>query len=282
MNELLTCRWRQTCADQSLLCHSYKYVAAPNRVHAEFCQTCGYRDHLPPAPAPGSPQAMCELRRYERRVHSQNGEDGIIAEILRRTGTRGLAVEIGAHCDYGNCYHLAEQGHPVLFIEREPDRLNRLAQRVHGPDVTFKREHIQIENADRVVPANTAILSIDIDGNDYWIWQALSCTPDVVIIEFNLIHPPPAQKVVPYDPDFCWDGTDFCGASLSALVELGKSKGYVLVATDSVQCNAYFVRKEFAERFEPATPERLWFPPTWGHPKSEREMIDIRLELRSK
>jgi hypothetical protein len=218
----------------------------------------------------------CELRRFERRVHSQNGEDGIIAEILRRTQTQGLAVELGAHCEYGNCYRLAEQGYATLFIERDADRLQRLASRINGPCVSYKLVHVTVENANLAVPADTMILSIDIDGNDYWIWQVLACRPEVVIIEFNLVHPPPERKVVPYDPKFCWDGTDYYGASLSALYELGRRKGYVLVGTDSVQCNAYFVLERFADRFVPVTPEQVWFTPTWRHAVSERKMVDVK------
>lgn len=272
MSALLPCRWREINIDHSLRCHSNKYIAPPNSVSAEFCGTCYYRDHES-ADKPFA--ASCNLRLYERRVHSQYGEDGIIAEILRRTQTRGLAVEIGAHFEYGNCYYLAEQNYPVLFVERDGNRLHKLAGRINGPLVSYKQAHITMENANLVVPPETAILSIDIDGNDYWIWKALACKPDVVIIEFNQLHPPPLRKGVPYDPNFCWDETNYFGVSLSAMDDLGKSKGYTLVATDSMQCNAYFVQSRFADRFEPATPKQLWFPPKWAFAASARQMEDL-------
>jgi hypothetical protein len=277
MIELLPCRWRSG-QEHGLWCHSPRYIAPPNRVTAEFCRACCYREPEPVGSSMAAIaewQAPCELRKYERRIHSQNGEDGIIAEILRRTQTQGLAVELGAHFEYGNCYRLAELGHPTLFIECDADRLQRLAARINGPLVSYKLVHVTVENANLAVPADTMILSIDIDGNDYWIWQALKCRPDVAIIEFNLVHPPPERKVVPYDPKFCWDGTDYYGASLSALYELGRRMGYVLVATDSVQCNAYFVLERFADRFVPVTPEQVWFTPTWRHAVSVRKMVDL-------
>ncbi|MBI1831108.1 MAG: hypothetical protein HYR84_06630 [Planctomycetes bacterium] len=215
----------------------------------------------------------CELWRYERRVHSQNGEDGIIAEILRRTETTGLAVELGSHFEYGNCYLLAEQGMPTLFIDRDAEALHRLAQRIRGPHVGYELAMVTAETVNAAVPRETAFLSIDVDGNDYWLWRALSWRPEVVVIEFNLGPKPPEKLVIEYDPHHVWDGSDYYGASLAALDELARRKGYALVATDSVQCNAYFVLARFADRFERATPESLWFPPTWSHPRSARRMI---------
>jgi hypothetical protein len=275
MLDLLSCRWREVNSDGTLRCHSGKYLAPPNPVDNAFCGQCCYRDHeTHPALAPEK-IAGCKLRAYERRVHSQNGEDGIIAEILRRTGTGGLAVELGAHCDFGNCYLLAQQNYPVLFVERDPVALGWLAHRIHGPNVSYKRLHVTAENINLAIPSETAILSIDIDGNDYWIWKALRCKPNFVVIEFNHVHRPPARKVIPYDANFLWDGTTFFGASLSALRDLGREKGYILVATDSVQCNAYFVLSKFAGRFQSVNPKQLWYDPGWTHRASDRNLMDV-------
>ena len=218
---------------------------------------------------------MCELRQFERRVYSQHGEDGIIAEILRRTGIWGLAVELGSHHLFGNCYLLAEQEWPVLFVDRDFDHLQKLMRKINGASVSYKLVHVSVDNANLVIPTDTVFLSIDIDGNDYWIWRALKCRPAVVVIEFNVYHAPPSCRAIEYEPDFAWDGTSYFGASLSAMERLGKSKGYVLVATDTEQSNAYFVRRDFADRFEAVTVGELWYVPTWTPLESRRPMIEL-------
>jgi len=226
-----------------------------------------------PPRSPAQRRPKCELWKYERRVYSQNGEDGIIGEIFRRTGTTGLAVELGSHFEYGNCYLLAEQGMPTLFIDRDPDFVSRLARRIHGPHVSYKIGLVTAETVNSAVPSETVFLSIDVDGNDYWLWRALEWRPEVIVIEFNHGPQPPHKLAIAYDPQHSWDGSDYYGASLSALDELARHKGYVLVAIDSVQCNAYFVLERYADRFERVTPESVWFPPTWSHPRSSRTMI---------
>lgn len=92
------------------------------------------------------------------------------------------------------------------------------------------------------------ILSIDIDGNDYWVWQAIdSVSPRIVIIEFISRLGKEKSIVVPYDPQFYrfdahYSGI-YCGASISAMVKLGKCKGYSLVAISNA-VNLFFVKDE--------------------------------------
>ena len=89
------------------------------------------------------------------------------------------------------------------------------------------------------------VLSIDIDYNDYWVWEAVQrLTPRVVVIEYNAVYPPPVRFSVPYDPNGWWDGTSHYGASLQALTDLGTSKGYALVACSLTGVNAFFVRND--------------------------------------
>ena len=208
---------------------------------------------------------MSQLRAYERRVHSQYGEDGIIAEILRRTGVQGLCVEVGCAGRYGNCYLLAEQGRPTLFVDVRPRAVCNLMKRIHGPHVSYKLTRVTAENVNQVVPPDVALLSIDIDGPDYWVWKALEHRPAVVVIEYNWVHPPPARRVVPYAPDFRWDGTAYYGASLAAMAALGRAKGYLLAGTDSAQLNAYVVRRDVgAGVFDDEPEDRFWGRPPWG------------------
>lgn len=131
-----------------------------------------------------------------------------------------------------------------------------------------RQEFITAENIEPLfqkygVPPEFDLLSIDIDGNDYWVWKAIThFRPRVVIMEYNANKGPDASVTIPYDPAFIWDKTDYQGASLRALEKLGREKGYTLVATDRNGVNAFFVltalaagnfaSPPFAQIFHPA------------------------------
>ena len=107
------------------------------------------------------------------------------------------------------------------------------------------------------------LLSIDIDGNDYHVWQAVECVkPKVVVIEYNAKFPPDLEWVMPYEETHAWMGTDKHGASLKAFERLGDRLGYSLVATNISGVNAFFVRKDLTQdKFAgPATAETFYNP----------------------
>jgi hypothetical protein len=107
------------------------------------------------------------------------------------------------------------------------------------------------------------LLSIDIDFNDYWVWKAVNAVnPRVVVIEYNAMLRPPMSLVVPYEPTQRWDGSNYGGASLEALVRLGQSKGYRIVGCSFAGANAFFVRDDLcADHFvAPATAEEHYEP----------------------
>jgi hypothetical protein len=93
------------------------------------------------------------------------------------------------------------------------------------------------------------LLSIDVDGMDYWLWDGMTASsPRLVIIEYNSFFGPQLTVTVPYEPAFNRKERDrhYYGASLAALVLLGKKKGYRLVAVEPAGVNAYFVRNDLA------------------------------------
>ena len=95
------------------------------------------------------------------------------------------------------------------------------------------------------MPTEPDVLSVDVDGNDYWIWQALrTYSPRIVVIEYNAQWPLLGRWVQPYDPERVWQGTDNYGASLGALRSLGEEKGYRFVHTELTGNNAFFVRAD--------------------------------------
>ena len=91
------------------------------------------------------------------------------------------------------------------------------------------------------------MLSIDVDGQDYWIWEAIeSFRPRVLVIEYNSSLDPRQRLVQPDEPGHSWDGSEYYGASLGALQALGDRKGYRLVHTELSGVNAFFVRADLA------------------------------------
>lgn len=220
------------------------------------------------------------LNDNEYRIHSQNGEDGIIQTIFRKIKTTNkYAVEFGIHAKEGNTILLSKNGWNCLWMDGNGDGLK------------IKKEFITAENINQLfekyqVPMEFDLLSIDIDSNDYWIWKAITnYSPRLVIIEYNPSISVEQSKVVEYDPSLCWDGSNYYGASLQALVKLGLSKGYTLICCDSTGTNAFFIRDDLMEgNFIPKTTQDLYKPPQYGekvkgkyigHPPSQRKMIDV-------
>jgi len=220
-----------------------------------------------------------DLTRFERSVHSQNGEDGILEAIFARIGPGGrsfveFGVEDGREC---NTRHLAERhGWSGLLMDGGHEDARR----------NLRREMITAENVVGLfrqygVPAALDLLSIDIDGNDYWVWRALAphWRARVVVIEYNASEGPEASTSIVYDPAFRWDETDYMGASLGALVALGATHRYTLVACDSRGVNAFFVADELVEgNFTRRPAAELWRPPRFLDGGGHRRHPSRRLQ----
>jgi hypothetical protein len=217
---------------------------------------------------PGSGREL-DLVRHELRVFSQNGEDGVLAEMIRRSGAPGrYFVEFGAADGVqNNCAFLADvlrwNG---LFMDGGEREYEGLAHRYAGrPEVTTAKAMVTPENiqgllAAHGVPAEPDVLSIDVDGSDYWIWEAITdYRPRIVVIEYNGSLEPGRRLVQPRDTG-AWLQTDFIGASIEALVALGERKGYRLVHCEMTGNNAFFLRDDLPGDYLPAheVPRRRW------------------------
>jgi hypothetical protein len=192
-------------------------------------------------PTPIASSMLADLRSHERQVHSQGGEDGVLLCLFECLGaTNRFFVEFGAWDGrhLSNTAHLRlDHGWTGLLMDGDPERV------ADG----VEREFLTAENINDVfrkydVPEAFDLLSIDIDGNEYWVWKALrEYRPRVVAIEYNVFFGIDVSKTMPYDASHRWDKTMFHGASLAALRKLGREKGYTLLHTDSYAPNAFFV-----------------------------------------
>jgi len=217
------------------------------------------------------------LLRYGFKVYSQSDEDGIIQEIFNRVGTSNrifveFGVESGVEC---NSVKLLVEGWRGLWLDGGTQHVAQIHTLfrtfIDDRRLTANEAFVVAENINSLleqggVTGEIDFLSIDIDNNDYWVWKAITAIkPRVVAIEYNAALRPPMSLVVPYDPDRRWDGTNYFGASLEALVRLGRSKGYRIVGCNFSGVNAFFVRDDLAKGLflEPATAEEHYEPPRY-------------------
>jgi hypothetical protein len=227
------------------------------------------------------------LHRFERSVYSQNGEDGILAEIFARIGTTSREfIEIGASDGTENCTTaLVEQGWSGVWVEGDAAKVMAARLLVGPRRVTVAEAFVDRESILPVLKkagafAQPDLLVVDIDGNDYWIWEtvALRHRPRVVVIEYNALVGPRLHWVLPYNASHRWDETRRHGAGLAALASLGSRLGYTLVGCDSQGVNAFFVVTSESAPFGYRSVGDLYVGPRYGlpygHPRSPSQPFD--------
>ena len=199
------------------------------------------------------------------RLASQNQEDGITAALIREAGagTRRF-VEIGSGLSGGNSAFLArEWGWTGLMVDGQA----RMAQvRRRFPGVTAVSAWVTRDNINELIAANAMggevdVFSLDLDGVDYWIWEAMTaCSPRIVILEYNSMFGPDRAVTVPYNETFDRHAhhTMYYGASLMALTRLSARKGYRLVAVEPTGINAFFLRNDVAPHIPACDPRQAY------------------------
>lgn len=213
------------------------------------------------------------LEAFGYKVYSQNDEDGIIHEIFSRIGTGSKTfVEFGVDTGLeSNCHSLLLQGWRGLWIEGRETAyaqiLRRFAPAIRQKKLCVLNQYVTRDNINGILKEyadpQLDLLSIDVDGNDWHIWNAVKeIKPKVVVIEYNGKFTPEIDWKMAYNEEHIWDRSDREGASLKALENLGREKGYQMVGTNIVGINAFFVRNDLAKDLFalPATAENLYNP----------------------
>ena len=235
-----------------------KRAIVPERVRARKVirrwRRSDRRDWPPPDADPRG-----ALDQYEYSLLSQNGEDGILRFLYSQAGFESRRfVEFGFGPHQCNSLRLMlHEGFKGLLMDGSEENcrfFDIAAEHLQVSGVKAVRAFLTRENLDHLIeqhgtPGEIDLLSLDVDGNDYWFWEALtSVSPRVVCIEYNAGIGPELSCTVPYDPAFerfaKHPSGFFHGASLKAMESLGKRKGYRLVGCDSTGTNAFFLRED--------------------------------------
>jgi len=196
------------------------------------------------------------LEPFGFKVYSQNDEDGIVEEIFKRLNIKQgrfceIGVENGLEC---NTLYLIHKGWTGSWIETNRGHLDfilkKFAPLLANNRLQLIADFVTAENVNAHMERcghrekELDFLSIDIDGNDIYLLEALNYFPKVICIEYNAKFPPPLAKKPVYKADNRWRGTDYMGASLVAIAEAARQKGYALVGTSITGANAFLVRDD--------------------------------------
>lgn len=194
----------------------------------------------------------------EFQVFSQWGDDGIIQFLIQKIKPTPVFIEFGVE-DYKESntrFLLHNNNWKGLIIDGSEKHIKRIknSDEYWKFDLTAVCSFITAENINQIFTDhhfNTpiGILSIDIDGNDYWIWKAINVIqPEIVIVEYNSVYGAERTITIPYQADFVRAKAHhshlYAGTSLAAIVQLSEEKGYAFVGSNSAGNNAYFVRKD--------------------------------------
>lgn len=191
------------------------------------------------------------LNQFGMKFASQGGEDGIIQKILEVIETKNnWCVEFGSWDGMylSNTYNLiCNHNYSAVLIEGNKKRFKDLVKNFRSnPNIIPMNTFVGFNNDDCLdiilektpIPLDFDVLSIDIDGNDYHIWDAVKkYKPKIVVVEFNPTVPQDVEFIQPKDMNITQ------GSGILSTVKLANSKGYELAAIESA--NAIFVKKEF-------------------------------------
>jgi hypothetical protein len=198
------------------------------------------------------------IRDAEFQVFSQGGDDGIIQYLLHHLQIGPpVFIEFGAsnYEESNTRFLLANDNWKGLVLDGSAENVAHIkrSEAYWKHDLTAAAAFVTRENVNALFAENgfrgeIGLLSIDIDGNDYWVWESTETVdPMLVIVEYNSVFGSRRAVTIPYDPDFARTRAHasnlYYGASLKALCLLADRKGYAFVGSNSAGNNAYFVKR---------------------------------------
>jgi hypothetical protein len=218
---------------------------------------------------------FASLQEAEFKVFSQFGEDGILQYLVRETGIAPAErrfVEFGVQ-DYAESntrFLLMNNQWQGLIIDGSKTYMDivRNQDLYWRHDITAVDAWIDRDNINRLIGDagfcdDIGLLSVDIDGNDYWVWERIDVVrPVIVAVEWNSVFGPRHKISIPYDPAFQREKAHYSclywGASIAAFEHLGARKGYSLLGSNSAGNNIFFVRNDRLGRLKPVPAAEAW------------------------
>jgi hypothetical protein len=206
-------------------------------------------------------QTLPSITDAEFRVFSQWGEDGIIQYLLSKVPiAKTVFVEFGVdnYKESNTRFLLINNNWTGFLIVCDKNNLEKIRSQDYywRYDLTAVCAFITKDNINDIIAhaginGDIGLLSVDLDGNDYWIWEAITViSPRIVIAEYNSVFGDRLPVTVPYDDYFNRTKAHYSnlyfGASLPALCKLARQRGYIFVGSNSAGCNAFFVRRDVA------------------------------------
>ncbi len=203
------------------------------------------------------------INQFEFSAFSQWGEDGIINYLTNNLDIKSKNfIEFGVenYLESNTRFLLINDNWSGLIFDISKKNISEIKQHYYywKYDINAAAARITAENINNLIEKYNfkkpiGLLSIDIDGNDYWVWKNLNIIdPDIVVIEYNFRFGKDNSVTIPYNKNFNRNHTDakslFYGASLKAIVKLAEKKGMKLVGTNLAGNNAFFVKEKLLNK----------------------------------
>ena len=231
-------------------------------------------------------KTTANLKDYEFKVFSQWGEDGIIQHLTKSIEIKNKTfIEFGV-ADFfeSNCrFILMKDNWKGFVIDGSAEYMQRLRQsyfywqyHLNAVDAFITKDNINDLLAKSGFEEDLGILSVDVDGNDYYILEAIEkFKPRILICEYNSVFGGARKITIPYQADFYRTNAHhsnlYWGASLAALTYLADKKGYALVGTNTAGCNAFYVRKDLInDRLQVLSVETAYAPSNYRESRDEQ------------
>ena len=225
------------------------------------------------------------IQDYEFKVTSQTGEDGIIQYLINKIPIKNkVFVEFAVenYTEANTRFLLQNDNWSGLIIDGSKVHMDSVKNSTLGwkYDVKTAPSFITKDNINDIIKGagiegEIGILSVDIDGNDYWVLDAIECVnPQILIVEYNSLFGSKAKITVPYDENFVrtekHHSNLYYGASIAALTELANKKGYSLVGSNKFGNNLFFVRQDYQSIENQITPQAAYSKSKFKESRNEK------------
>jgi hypothetical protein len=231
------------------------------------------------------------IHEAEFKVFSQFGDDGIIQYILDRLNIRFpndkfIEFGVGDYTESNTRFLLINNNWSGLIMDSSEENIDY----IKNDEIYWKYDllalckFVEPRNINNILSTSSftkdiGLMHIDLDGNDYWVWKSIEvCKPIVVIVEYNSVFGLENAIVIPYKRGFVRGEAHYSnlywGASIKALYQLAKEKGYSFVGTNSAGNNAYFVRNDYTKSLHVITCKEGYVVSRYRESRDEKGNLD--------